>query len=225
MVSLGHNELTMTSVFNIQGLVMSRYVMVICHQWFRWWLVVESAPSYYWSTLVFKLMPILQWKSGDYQHTEWGQYKNVQQFPDDVFKFTFFNENYCILIQFSLEYVTKGPVDNTPALFQIMAWRRRGVKPLSVPADLNQWWLSLLARLFASLSPNGLTGWRTLALATFFMIFFINTMKKYFTCSSPNLTINMPVPDYSRQIRAMLWLLMTCTPGVTRSSAPMTVTM
>ena len=32
-----------------------------------------------------------------------------------------------------LKFVTKGPINNTPALVQIMAWRRPGDKPLSEP--------------------------------------------------------------------------------------------
>ena len=33
----------------------------------------------------------------------------------------------------SLKFVSKGPVNNIPALIQIMAWRRPGDKPLSEP--------------------------------------------------------------------------------------------
>ena len=33
----------------------------------------------------------------------------------------------------SLKFVPKGPINNTPALVQIMAWRRPGDKPLSEP--------------------------------------------------------------------------------------------
>ena len=54
-----------------------------------------------------------------------------RHFADDIFKCIFFNENCCILIKFSLKYVRKGPIDNNPALVQIMAWRRSGDKPLS----------------------------------------------------------------------------------------------
>ena len=36
-------------------------------------------------------------------------------------------------IKFSLKFVPKGPIDNIPALVQIMAWRRPGDKPLSEP--------------------------------------------------------------------------------------------
>ena len=56
-----------------------------------------------------------------------------RHFPDDIFKSIFFNENCCIWIQISLKYVPKGPINNSPALVQIMAWRRPGDKPLSEP--------------------------------------------------------------------------------------------
>ena len=38
-----------------------------------------------------------------------------------------------IMIDITLRYVLKGPVNNDPALAQIMAWRRKGDKPLSEP--------------------------------------------------------------------------------------------
>ena len=56
-----------------------------------------------------------------------------RHFADDIFTCIFSNENCCILIKFSLKYVRKGPIDNNPALFQIMARRRPGDKPLSEP--------------------------------------------------------------------------------------------
>ena len=52
--------------------------------------------------------------------------------PDDIFKCIFLNENVCILIKISLKFVPKGPINNIPALVQIMAWHRPGDKPLSV---------------------------------------------------------------------------------------------
>ena len=38
-----------------------------------------------------------------------------------------------ISIDISLKFVPKGPINNIPALVQIMAWRRPGDKPLSEP--------------------------------------------------------------------------------------------
>ena len=53
--------------------------------------------------------------------------------PDNIFKCIFLNENVWILIEISLKIVPKGPINNIPALVQIMAWRRPGNKPLPEP--------------------------------------------------------------------------------------------
>ena len=45
----------------------------------------------------------------------------------------FLDENVWILIKISLIFVPKGPVNNIPALVEIMAWRWPGDKPLSEP--------------------------------------------------------------------------------------------
>ena len=42
--------------------------------------------------------------------------KNGRHFSDDSFKCIFVNEKFCILIEISLKYVPKGPLDNNPAL-------------------------------------------------------------------------------------------------------------
>ena len=52
---------------------------------------------------------------------------------DDIFKCILLNENDKIPIQISLKIVPGSPIDNKPALVQIMAWRRTGDKPLSEP--------------------------------------------------------------------------------------------
>ena len=43
------------------------------------------------------------------------------------------NENVRVSIKISLKFVPKGPINNIPALVQIMAWRRPSDKPLSEP--------------------------------------------------------------------------------------------
>ena len=58
---------------------------------------------------------------------------NEQDFADDIFKRIFFNENDWISIKISPKFVPKGPINNIPALVQIMAWRHSGDKPLSEP--------------------------------------------------------------------------------------------
>ena len=57
--------------------------------------------------------------------------QNGCHFADDTFKHIFMNENVRILINISLKFVPKGPINNIPVLVQIMAWRRSGDKPLS----------------------------------------------------------------------------------------------
>ena len=59
--------------------------------------------------------------------------QNGCQFPDDIFKCIFLNENVWIPIKISLNFFPQGPIDNIPALVQIMAWRRPGDKPLFEP--------------------------------------------------------------------------------------------
>ena len=43
------------------------------------------------------------------------------------------NEKFCILIQISLKFVPKGPIDNSSALVRVMAWHQIDAKPLSEP--------------------------------------------------------------------------------------------
>ena len=59
--------------------------------------------------------------------------KDGCQFPDDIFRCTFLNENEWYRIKISLKFVPKVPINNIPALVQIMAWHRPGDKPLSEP--------------------------------------------------------------------------------------------
>ena len=59
--------------------------------------------------------------------------QNGHHLADDIFKCIFLNENVWIPVKISLKYVPKGPINNIPALVQIMAWRRSGDKLLSEP--------------------------------------------------------------------------------------------
>ena len=57
--------------------------------------------------------------------------QNGRHFTDDVFKQIFLNEYIWISLKISLKFVLKFPINNIPALVQIMAWRWPGDKPLS----------------------------------------------------------------------------------------------
>ena len=52
---------------------------------------------------------------------------------DDIFKCIFLNENVWILIEISLKFVPKDPINNIPSLVQVMVCRLDGAKPLSEP--------------------------------------------------------------------------------------------
>ena len=51
---------------------------------------------------------------------------------DDIFKCNFLNENDKIPIQISVKFFPRSPIDNKPALVQVMAWHQTGDKPLPV---------------------------------------------------------------------------------------------
>ena len=59
--------------------------------------------------------------------------KLVAILSDDIFKYIFLSENDRISFQITLKFVPRGPIDNKPALFQVMAWRQTGDKPLPEP--------------------------------------------------------------------------------------------
>ena len=84
--------------------------------------------------------------------THWGQHieaeTNGRHFPDDIFKWIFFNENCFILLQISIKCVCNGPIDNNSALVQIMARRPTGDKPLSEPM------LTLFSNTYMHLSAS-----------------------------------------------------------------------
>ena len=60
----------------------------------------------------------------------WLQDKMAAFLADNNFKCIFLNENRWISIRIWLKFVPNGPIDNKPALVQVLAWRRTGNKPL-----------------------------------------------------------------------------------------------
>ena len=65
--------------------------------------------------------------------THWGRDKMAAISQTIFFKFIFLNGNVWISIKISRKFVPKGPINNIPALVQIMTWRLTGDKPLSEP--------------------------------------------------------------------------------------------
>ena len=84
-------------------------------KWEKTWI------SFYVTQLMFRRTPVNTLRPR----------QNGPHFADNIFKRIFFNENVWILIQISLKFVPKGPINKIPALFQIMTWRHPGNRPLS----------------------------------------------------------------------------------------------
>ena len=82
--------------------------------------------------------------------------QNSHRFENATFKRILLNENVRISIRISLKFVPKGPINNIPALVQIMAWRCPGDKPLSEPVMV-----SLLTHICVTRSQwvNSLAPW------------------------------------------------------------------
>ena len=124
-----------------------------------------------------------------------------RHFPGDIFKCTFLNEAVQISIQISLKFVPKGPINNIPALAQIMAWRQPGAEPLSEPMMVIYWCI------YASLSLNELNNqYHNIILIkvipmrnnpAFFLIKFTHFRIKYFS----------PVENCTRLISSTILLI------------------
>ena len=59
--------------------------------------------------------------------------QNDSHIPDDIFTYIFMKEKAWISIKISLNFGSRGRINNIPALFQIMAWYRPGDRQLSEP--------------------------------------------------------------------------------------------
>ena len=112
-------------------------------------------------------------------------------FPNDTFERIFLKDNIIILIKISLKFVPKGPINNIPALVQIMAWRRSGYKPLTEPMMVSlpthicvtrpQWvnceWIELLGACFQSVNLalcDNLVNWSFILFYGFYLGFNCN---------------------------------------------------
>ena len=91
-----------------------------------------AAPTHYLYQCYLVIKKV-QWhlSKGNFTRKTSPTNQNGRRFADDVFKCIFLNKNIWISHKISLKILTKVQINNTPALVQILAWRRSGVKPLS----------------------------------------------------------------------------------------------
>ena len=91
---------------------------------------------------------------------------NRRHFADGIFKCTLENENEWISPRISLKFVPKVRINNITTLFQIMAWRLPGDKPLSEPMMVSllthicvtrpQWVVGLLVHAVEAVAKNSI---------------------------------------------------------------------
>ena len=80
----------------------------------------------------------LRFSASNTAGVQWGSFNSFPRgqigiLADDIFNSILWNENDRIPIHISLKYVPRSPIDNEPALVQVMAWRLLGAKPLPEP--------------------------------------------------------------------------------------------
>ena len=121
--------------------------VITCSYWnIIVWIPITCSPGLLESTRrMVKLICVLYCPDNKAQHialglTRWhikGWSQNVWHFEGDIFKCTLWNEDYCILFNFSdsisLRCVPNDPIDNKQALVQVMSGHRIGNKPLPGP--------------------------------------------------------------------------------------------
>ena len=98
-------------------------------------LNIRYTPNKFHATIYRKFPGCRYIRQGQHQWlTHWGRDKIAAIFQTTFLKWIFMDEGVWISIEMSLTFIPKGPVNNIPALVQIMAWRR--------PSDnhcLNEW--------------------------------------------------------------------------------------
>ena len=93
----------------------------------------EMFPCDHMTLCKFQYLPRALSRYGDSHVSTLRPRQNGRHFADDTFKYIFVDENITISAKISLKFVPNGPIDNIPALVQIISWRRPGDRPLSEP--------------------------------------------------------------------------------------------
>ena len=129
--------------------------------------------------------------------------QNGHRFADDIFKRIFLNENVRISIKISLKFVPKGPINNIPALVQIMARRRSGYKPLS-----ESMMVSLLTHLWVT-RPQWINNFYINIVPNFAAQIPSSLKSPTSYMEAPNLSSVFPIPVTSEEICSIIRSLKT----------------
>ena len=114
---------------------------------------------------------------------------NDRHIPDGIFKCIFLNENVYISIKISVKFVPMGPINNIPALVQIMAWRRQAKSHY-----LNQLWFDYW-RTYASLGLNELITAVDLSLCVHVCLYVSNIQENAWTKFREHFRIYSGLPN------------------------------
>ena len=125
-----------------------RWQKVAIHGWFATYDLFVSTHSVQYTIKVAESIITFILGHLDYNFNTLRPRQYGYQFPDDIFKCLFLNENLWVSFEISLKFAPKGSINTVPALVQIMAWRRPGDKPLSEPMIVIYW------RIYALLGLN-----------------------------------------------------------------------
>ena len=101
----------------------------------RFWFLITGSPNWFLHTKQYmgplwlhrqinQLIPVCNISHGVFRDMGFNTLRarqNGRHFPDDIFNRIFLNHNVRIPINISPEFVPKGPINNIPALVQIMA--------------------------------------------------------------------------------------------------------
>ena len=138
-----YQEKTFSTLSTDRGILLRAFIAVLIPVIAKFWKYIEYSLYYFNMELLSSLL--LLWKPGDPLTKESVMQRvdvavntlrprqDGRHFADDIFTCICLNENVWIPIDISLKFVPMGPINNIPAMVQIMAWRRPGDKPLSEP--------------------------------------------------------------------------------------------
>ena len=86
------------------------------------------------SAIIVRFQCVDAFENVKFKFTPFKPRYNCRHFADGTLKCIFMNEAFGYFVKKkSLKFVSRGPINNIPALVQIMTWRRSGDKPLSEP--------------------------------------------------------------------------------------------
>ena len=114
-------------------------MLSVCNDWIV--RLLDASPRCYRDRAEWhrRLLNMTEWHWRPPNMAQWHWRQNGRHFEDNIFKCIFVNENVWIPLEISLNFLSKDPITNIPALVQIMAWRRPRFDDLEI--IMNRIWM------------------------------------------------------------------------------------